>query len=119
MKNTVKGLLISCLLGFGTNLYAVECAPADSITSNTFCSSFKNATQCHCYNSGLRGSICTNMVQFYIRMINTLGTLQRVCSLQHYTSTKECIDDWNCYRYGGLTSDGQLCGGNAQPCEPN
>lgn len=116
MNGSIKGVLAGCLLAFGSASFAA-CPSAAPITSAEFCQSFKAATECHCVFSGLRGGICTNMNQFYIKMINTLGTLPRVCSLQRYTATQECIDDWNCYRYGGLTSDGQLCSGTGHACD--
>lgn len=116
MNNSIKGLVIGGLFSLSVVSFAA-CPPAAPITSAEFCQSFKAATECHCIFSGLRGGICTNMNQFYIKMINTLGTLQRVCSLQRYTSAQECIDDWNCYRYGGLTSDGQLCSGTGHACD--
>ncbi|MBP6919284.1 MAG: hypothetical protein KBB94_10265 [Legionellaceae bacterium] len=116
MNGSIKGVLACCLLAFGSASFAA-CPSAAPITSAQFCQSFKAATECHCVFSGLRGGICTNMNQFYIKMINTLGTLPRVCSLQRYTATQECIDDWNCYRYGGLTSDGQLCSGTGHACD--
>lgn len=115
MERSFKGLFVGCLLSLSALSFAA-CPLAEPITSTGFCESFKAATECHCLFSGLRGGICTNMDQFYVKMINTLGTLQRVCALQRYTTAQECIDDWNCYRYGGLTSDGQLCSGTGHAC---
>lgn len=119
MKKLFKGLVVSSLFA----LCSLACAdagtgscPAATITSPDFCESFKAATECHCANAGIHKRICSNMYFVYKTMVDAYGTLPRVCASQHHTSPQECIDDWNCYRYGGLTSDGQLCGGTGHKC---
>lgn len=112
----IKGLFYTCLLSLTTATFA-DCNLAEPPTSSGFCESFRQATECHCMLSGLPKGQCTNMKLVYRRMIDTLGPLQRVCAYQHHTSTQACIDDWNCYRYGGLTSDNQLCNGSGNACE--
>lgn len=93
----------------------VSCPSATPSQSN-FCGSFKVAAECHCMTSGLPKGMCANMDLLYARMISTLGSLQRACEYQHNTSVQECIDDWNCYRFGGVTSQNQLCSGTGAAC---
>lgn len=111
MKVFLRVLLLSL-----SSVGWASCPLATAITSPDFCESFKMATECHCALSGLPKGRCSNMSLVYKMMIDMLGPLHISCSHQHYTSTQECIDDWNCYRYGGLTSDGQLCSGTGRAC---
>lgn len=115
MVNLMRVFLCFLLLSFNTGIWA-SCPSAAPITSAEFCESFKVATECHCVLSGVPKGMCSNMKLFYKMMIDMLGPLQRSCASQHYAPTQECIDDWNCYRYGGLTSDGQLCSGTGHAC---
>lgn len=116
MDSLVKGLLVVGLLSLDSVSFAA-CALASSSTSAEFCESFKSAAECHCVFSGLPKGRCTNMNLVYKTMVDMLGPLQRACASQRYTTTQECVDDWNCYRYGGLTSDGQLCSGTGYACD--
>lgn len=112
----MKRLVMICFLLLSSASFAT-CPLAVPTTSTEFCESFKVATECHCVLSGLPKGRCSNMDLVYKTMINTLGPLHRACAYQRYASTQECIDDWNCYRYGGQTSDGQLCSGTGHACE--
>lgn len=113
----MKVFMSILLLSFSSSIFSASTCPlAAAITSSEFCSSFKAVTECHCALSGVPKSMCSNMNLFYKMMIDVLGPLQRSCAAQHYVPTQECIDDWNCYRYGGLTTDGQLCSGTGHAC---
>ncbi len=92
------------------------CPYAQPNSAPGFCASFKTAAQCHCQASGLPASMCTNMQLIYSRMISVFGSVQRACAYQSDTSVQECIDDWSCYRSGGLNSQQQLCSGTGQAC---
>ncbi len=105
-------------------LYIFFCfAPAfaacpQATPSNTagFCSSFKLVAQCHCSSSGLPRGMCTNMQSIFDRMSSMFGSVRRACEFQHDTSTQKCVDAWNCYRSGGLTSQGELCNSTGSSC---
>jgi len=53
----------------------------------------------------------------YDRMINMFGSLKRACEYQRDTSVQNCMDDWNCYRFGGVNSLGGLCSSTGKACE--
>ena len=110
-----KLVCVSAMLIAATGFSA--CPTATPTDSAAFCSSFKTAAECHCTSSGLPKGMCTNMGLLYSRMISTFGTVQRACQFQHDTSTEICIDDWNCYRQGGLNKDNQLCSSTGSACE--
>ena len=108
----LTGVISLCSL----NLAAATCPRATASSSLDFCSSFAVAAECHCQASGLRRDMCLNHDVLYKRMIITFGSLQRACEFQHDTTAQECIDDWNCFRNGGVTSDNQLCSGTGKAC---
>ncbi len=60
--------------------------------------------------------MCQDMNALYNRMIAVFGSLQKACAFQHYTSTQDCIDNWTCYRQGGVDSRGRACSSNRSPC---
>lgn len=95
----------------------VSCPPAADVSTAGFCSSFKLTAQCHCTSSGLPKGMCMNMKSLYDRMTSIFGSVRRACEYQRDTSTQNCIDSWNCYRSGGVTSQNALCGGNGSACE--
>lgn len=116
----IKRFLVSSVLMLLSTTYGYadgNCPLASAITSPEFCESFKAAGECNCINNGLPARRCKDMNFVYRLAVDTLGNLQRVCEYQHIISTTECIDGWNCYRYGGFTSDGQLCNGTGHACE--
>ena len=119
-KMGIKKYLVGCVMMMlsASSVYADgNCPLASSISSTQFCESFKAAGECNCINNGLPARRCKDMNFVYRLAVDTLGNLQRVCEYQHIISTTECIDGWNCYRYGGFTSDGQLCNGTGHACE--
>ncbi len=101
---------------FSLSSQAAVCPKAEPASSPNFCASFKAAAECHCRASGLRPEMCVNYNSIYQRMIVTFGSLQRACEYQHDTSTQECMNDWNCFRSGGVTSTSELCSGTGAAC---
>lgn len=107
------------------SLFSVICfnttfaACPQAIPTNTpgFCSSFKVIAQCHCTSSGIPKGMCMNMHSLYDRMIGMFGSVRRACEYQRDTSVQNCIDDWNCYRLGGVNSNNELCSGTGSACE--
>lgn len=115
MDRTLKGLFAGCLLSI-CSVSQADCPSADP-ASPGFCDAFKAASVCYCTSyATLPKNRCSNMALVYKMMVASLGTLQRACDFQRNTSAQECIDDWNCYNYGGVTSTGQLCNGNGHAC---
>ncbi len=115
----IKKIIITLACTFSIPLFAsiTACPPATSSSDPGFCSSFKIAAQCHCTSSGLPTGMCTNMQLLYSRMISTFGSVKRACEFQHDTSTQNCVDDWNCYRFGGKNSQNELCSATGKACE--
>jgi hypothetical protein len=102
---------------FSTSIYAVTACPQAADTDNPgFCPSFQSVAQCHCAESGLPKSMCQDMNSIYKRMIVIFGSVQRACEYQKDTSTQNCIDDWSCYRTGGVNSRGALCSSTGRSC---
>src|SRR5689334_4606211 len=93
---------------FATDFYS-NCPQALPTNDANFCSSFKSVAECHCIESGLPKKMCQDVEAIYVRMISMFGSVQKACQYQHDTSTRNCIDDWNCYRTGGKDSYGNLC----------
>ncbi|MCR9191250.1 MAG: hypothetical protein NXI01_01135 [Gammaproteobacteria bacterium] len=115
MDKLLKGLFAGCLLAVTVSSQAA-CPVAEPVTSPNFCESFRVSTECHCLENHLPRGLCANNNLFYKVMIDTVGTLHRACDVKHIVSIQECIDDWNCYRYGGTSSTGELCSGTGQAC---
>ncbi|PJD91519.1 MAG: hypothetical protein CK424_06845 [Legionella sp.] len=115
MKRSIKLLFMSFLLSIYSFSYA-DCPSVDP-ASPGFCDAFKASSACYCasYNTLPKGK-CANMTLIYKMMVASLGSLQRACDWQRNTTAQECIDDWNCYHYGGMTSTGQLCSGSGHAC---
>ena len=111
-------ILLVCLLSFSSfSTTLATCPPATEIYGPGFCSSFKLAAQCHCTSSGIPKGMCMNMQSLYDRMTSIFGSVRRACEYQRDTNTQNCIDSWNCYRSGGVTSQNQLCNGTGSACE--
>lgn len=107
-----KILFLSC------SLYSLSCfaCPQAVHTSHPhFCDSFHSVAQCHCADS-LPHSMCKDMQKLYARMISMFGSVERACRFQQDTSTQNCIDDWKCYREGGVNTQGELCSGTGDKC---
>lgn len=94
-----------------------SCTNALPTNNPGFCPSFKVAAVCYCTASGVPSSMCQNMTILYHTMKARFGTLKRACEHQNYTTTQDCIDNWNCYRQGGTNSRGERCSSTALPCE--
>lgn len=115
MKRSLIGLLSTVISSFTFANYTV-CPQAVPASNPTFCASFKAVAACHCTSSGLPSSMCNDMNAIYSRMISIFGSVQKACAYQKDTTTRICIDDWNCYRYGGVDSYGNLCSSTGRAC---
>lgn len=94
-----------------------NCPEASSTNDASFCPTFQTAAQCRCSASGVPKAFCQDMNKLYDRMIAMFGSLQRACEYQKDTTTQTCIDDWNCYRNGGVDSQGRMCSGTGTACQ--
>ncbi len=92
------------------------CPRATPLGDADFCSSFKTAATCYCTNAGLPAGMCQNMNQLYLRMLSIYSTLQKACEHQTYTTTQDCMDNWNCY-LKGVDSTGKSCLINHGACQ--
>ena len=108
---------IGASLLFCINSFAFACSNALPTDNPNFCVSFKTAATCYCISSGLPAGMCQDMNALYNRMIGIFGTLQKACEFQKYTSVQDCMDNWNCYRFGGIDSRGRLCSSTKNPCQ--
>ena len=99
------------------NISAFACVIAQPTDDIRFCSSFKTAATCYCTSSGLPSGMCQDMKALYGRMMVIFGSLQKACEYQHYTSTQDCVDNWNCYLRGGVDSRGKSCNVNQSACQ--
>lgn len=109
-----KRILAICMYFFGFSAFA--CTNALPTNDPGFCPSFKVAATCYCTSSGLPAGMCQDMNALYSRMLSVFGSLQKACEYQRYTSTQDCMDNWNCYLFGGIDSRGRLCSSNRQAC---
>ena len=98
----------------GLSLACPNALPTDNIN---FCTSFKSAATCYCTSSGLPAGMCQDMSALYSRMVMVFGSLQRACEYQKYTTTQNCMDNWNCYLHGGRDSQAKLCSSTALACQ--
>lgn len=107
-----------CVINFALadTLPAYACPTGISTDDVSFCSTFKTAATCYCTSSGLPSGMCQDMDALYNRMVGVFGSLQKACEFQHYTSTQDCMDNWNCYRLGGVDSRGRICSSTRQAC---
>ena len=111
----IKRIIVVLMYFF--SMSAFSCSNALPTNDVNFCPSFKSVATCYCTSSGLPAGMCQDMNALYNRMISVFGTLRKACEYQHYTSTQDCIDNWNCYRLGGIDSRGRLCSSNQQACK--
>jgi hypothetical protein len=108
-------ILLTCFSSI--SCFAISsCPPAASTASPGFCTSFAKSAICYCTLTGLPGGMCSNLGILYGRMIGMFGSLANACAHQHDTTQQNCIDSWNCYRYGGTNSQGQLCSSLGKAC---
>lgn len=96
-----------------------NCKKASATNTAEFCSSFKDAAICHCTARGIPGPVCQmmGMSEIYRRMTGYYGSMEAACNAQTEVPPQECIDGWNCYRFGGTDSQGRLCSGTGSYCE--
>jgi hypothetical protein len=81
-----------------------------------FCSSFKAVATCYCTTTGLPSGMCQDVRTLYSRMVAIYGSLQTACERQKYTTSQDCMNNWNCYLYGGIDSLGRICSSTYQAC---
>ena len=117
MVKKIAIMWVSLFLAFYFNTTFAACPQASPSSTPGFCSTFKLVAQCHCTSSGLPKGMCMNMHSLYDRMIAMFGSVRRACEYQRDTSVQNCIDSWNCYRSGGVNSNGELCSGTGSACE--
>ena len=113
----IKKLFMATLFLLNSCVFALACSKAVPTDSPKFCGSFKTAAICYCTSSGLPAGMCQDMDSLYKRMIGVFGTLQKACEYQKYTTTQDCINNWNCYRFGGNDSTGKLCSSTQKSCQ--
>jgi hypothetical protein len=93
------------------------CDQAVPSTDPNFCGSFKAIADCHCLENGLPEETCGNMGEVYDFMLIYYKKLEIACYEQRDIVDQQiCIDDWNCYRNGGVNSQGQLCSSTGNAC---
>ncbi|HRD70376.1 MAG: hypothetical protein Q8M40_10820 [Legionella sp.] len=107
-------ILITCIFSISGFAACTNALPTDN---PGFCPTFKTAATCYCTSSGLPSGMCQDMKALYNRMLSTFGSLQKACEFQHYTSTQDCMDNWNCYLFGGADSRGRLCSSTRKACQ--
>ena len=112
MFGKISGMFASLAL---LPTFVFACEQALPTNNPGFCASFKPVAQCHC-SQVLPSAACQDLNKIYERMMLVYRSLDGACSAQHYTSKQACIDAWNCYRNGGLDSQGALCNSTGHPC---
>lgn len=110
-------LVLTSLFISSTSFANLSCPQAVATTDPNFCPSFTAVAICHCTDSGLPPSVCTDVNEIYKRMIDLFGSIERACKYQHDTDTQTCIDDWKCYREGGQDSKGGQCSSTGKACQ--
>lgn len=113
-KGIISGFLY--ILSASAMANTLACPYAKATDDVNFCPSFRTAAVCHCTSSGLPPTMCQDMNAIYNRMLSVFGSLQRACEYQKATTTQDCIDNWNCYRLGGIDSRGRLCNATEKAC---
>lgn len=111
MKRCVLLILLFCVFS-----YSFACSNALPTNDANFCSSFKSVATCYCTSSGLPSGMCQDVSALYGRMVIVFGSLQKACEYQKHTNTQNCLDNWNCYMYGGSDSQGNLCSSSGSSC---
>lgn len=94
-------------------LACTNALPTDNVN---FCASFRVAASCYCTESKLPAGVCQDMELLYKRMIAVFSTLEKACQFQRYTSPQDCIDNWNCFRLGGVDSQNRSCSSTKAAC---
>jgi len=125
----LKRILVLIICSFNFSAFALSsaqlttsnCAQALPANNPGFCSSFKSIAFCHCIEARLPPGMCQDVTAIYNRMLALFThSLQKACQYaaqQHpETSAQMCMDDWNCYFFGGRDSTGSLCSGTGRRC---
>lgn len=107
------GFVLFCFFSIST----FACTNALPTNHVDFCPSFKTAATCYCAASGIPAGLCQDMKMIFDRMISVFGSLQRACEFQKYTTPQDCINNWNCYRLGGVDSQGRWCSATKRSCQ--
>lgn len=107
----------SVLMCFFSISAFAACTNAVPTDNPAFCPSFKTAAICYCTASGLPAGMCQDMKILYARLISVFGSVQKACEYQKYTTTQDCMDNWNCYRLGGVDSRGRICSSTGKSCQ--
>lgn len=115
-KGLHKMKYLFTLLGLLLSLSLHACPRAVPTDDPGFCASFKSVAICHCRDSGLPSGMCQDMNALYGRMMAVFGSLKKACDYQKHTTSQDCIDNWNCYRLGGVDSQGRLCSSDKRAC---
>jgi len=110
----MKKILVLLMAVFSITSFA--CSNATPTDDPGFCGSFKAAATCYCISSGLPSSACQDVNQIYDRMIFVFKSVEKACAYQTQTTPQDCMDNWNCYRNGGIDSRGRLCSGTTLSC---
>lgn len=113
----IKKMATAFLFLVSSSVFSFDCSKALPTDHPNFCPSFKTVAICYCTSSGLPAGMCQDMNALYNRMISVFGSLQRACEFQKYTTPQDCMDNWNCYRFGGVDSRGRLCSSTQQACQ--
>jgi hypothetical protein len=99
-----------------TSIVAFSCSNAKATNEVGFCDSFKEEVFCHCVAKGWPKQMCENMDFLYKSMINFYDTLDNACHAQNDTTHANCMDNWNCYRKGGLNTHNEKCSSTGLAC---
>lgn len=99
-----------------TNTAQFACGKAVPTNDPKFCSSFKTVAICYCTAQGLPPMMCQDMNMLYARLVSVFGSLQKACEYQKETTTQDCMDNWKCYRSGGVDSQGRSCSSTQKAC---
>ncbi|MBI2785206.1 MAG: hypothetical protein HYX60_02400 [Legionella longbeachae] len=112
----IRGIFVGLMSLFSVSSFSFSCPNALPTNSEGFCASFKSVAICYCTSTGLPSGMCQDMKMLYARMISIYGSLSNACNAQKYTTPQDCMDNWNCYRLGGVDSRGRLCSSNKKAC---
>lgn len=117
IRGFFAGLMFLLSFSVFANGNVVACGNAVPTNDVNFCSSFKTVATCYCTSSGLPSGMCQDMNMLYARMVSVYGSLDKACAAQPYTTKQDCLDNWNCYRLGGVDSRGRICSSTKKPCQ--
>jgi hypothetical protein len=113
----IKGILTGFICLISSVTFA--CPAALPTNDVNFCASFETATFCYCTTSGYSRLICQDMNMIYnLMMVMGQGSLEKACKhFEKYSTLRDCVDNWTCYRFGGTDSRGRKCSNTQQACK--